>query len=271
MRTTVKIFLLISLLGYVACSDMFDYSTYVVDFKGEHKNVHQTSLQSIAGQEADDTIRIAFTADTHRFYDEFDNFVRAANRLNENTPFDFVVHVGDMADFGLPQQYLWGNSYLLNLDVPYFVVVGNHDVVGNGGLAYSEMYGEFNFSFIYADIKFVFINTNSREYIFNGDVPDIDWLETQLRPDNDFAHAVVLFHVPPMDGDFDASLEESFSSTLAQYNNVMFTVHGHLHGHEFYFPYPDSIPYVNVYGVQNNKFNVIAISNGKFEFETHSF
>lgn len=260
-----------SLLTHVGCSDMFDYSTYVVDFKGNDKNVHQTSLQALAKQVASDTIRIAFTADTHRFYDEFDNFTIAVNKLNKSTHIDFAVHVGDMADFGLPQQYLWGNSYLLNLNVPYFVVIGNHDLVGNGSLAYHEMYGPFDFSFIYGDIKFVFINTNSREYNFNGRVPDVDWLEAQLKPGPDFSHAVVLFHVPPMDADFDADLEVPFHSIMAKYNNVLFATHGHLHHHEIYIPYPDSIPYVNVYGVQYNKFNVITISNGKFEVETYSF
>lgn len=270
MRTTIKNFLLIRLLGHVACSDMFDYSTYVVNFKGEHKNVHKTSLQAIAGQAANATIKIAFTADSHRFYDEFENFINTVNRLHKIKPVDFVIYAGDIADFGLPQQYLWGNSYLLNLDCPFYVVIGNHDLVGNGSLAYSEMYGEFNFSFIYA-IKFIFINTNSREYNFNGDVPDIAWLDAQLEPGNDFTQAVLILHVPPIDGDFDSSLEESFRSSLAKYNNVMFTVHGHLHGHEFYFPYSDSIPYVNVYGVQSNKLNAIAIANGQFEIETYNF
>ncbi|MEA3317335.1 MAG: metallophosphoesterase, partial [Bacteroidota bacterium] len=213
------------------------------------------NIESLLEKDTNDTIRIAFTGDTHRYYDEFDGFVNAINVLNKEKFIDFVIHVGDISDFGLPKQYIWGNSYLLNLDCPYFVVIGNHDLVGNGALAYKEMYGKYNFSFIYGDLKFVFINTNSREYNYNGKVPDINWLDSQLQANDNFENAVVVFHVPPMDADFDTDLEDDFHSTIAKYNNVLFTVHGHLHKHEVYIPYADNLTYVNVYGVQYEKFN----------------
>ena len=256
---------------FVACENMFDYSSYVIDFDKENSNVNQTNIKRISEKKVNDTIRIAFTGDTHRFYDEFEDFVNAVNNVNKNNPVDFAIHAGDIADFGLPQQYLWGNSFLLNLDCPYFVVLGNHDLVGNGSLAYSEMFGEFNFSFIYGDIKFVFINTNSLEFNFNGKVPDINWLDSQLQPGDDFTNAVIIFHVPPMDGGFDSVLEEDFHSVIAKYNNVLFTIHGHLHNHEVYTPYSEGIPYINVYGVEYEKFNVIIISDGKVEIETYEF
>lgn len=271
MKTKLKILFFISTLLFVACEDMFDYSTYVVDFKGNDKDVNQTNIQKLLEQDVNDTIRIAFTGDTHRFFDEFEYCVNAVNHINKNNPVDFVIHVGDIADFGLPQQYIWANSFLLNLDIPYLVVLGNHDMVGNGSLAYSEMFGDFDFSFIYGNIKFVFINTNSREFNFNGEVPDINWLESQLQPADDFTNAVVIFHVPPMDSDFDPNLEEDFHTTLAKYDNVLFTIHGHLHNHEIYTPYSDRITYVNVYGVQYEKFNLIKIFDDQFEIETYEF
>jgi Icc-related predicted phosphoesterase len=266
-----SIILLFSFIVLSSCDDIFDYSPYVIDFDEENKNVHQTNIERLLKNDVNDTIRIGFTGDTHRFYDEFEGFVNIVNDVNKNNPVDFVIHAGDIADFGLPQQYLWGNSFLLNLDCPYFVVLGNHDLVGNGNLAYSEMFGEFNFSFIYGDIKFVFINTNSLEFNFNGEVPDINWLDSQLKPGDNFTNAVVIFHVPPMDGGFDSTLEEDFHSTIAKYNNVLFTIHGHLHDHEVYTPYSESIPYINIYGVEYKKFNVIKISDGKFEIETYEF
>ena len=271
MKTTFNIIFLVSILFLASCEDMFDYSTYVVDFDGENKDVNNTNIERLSGKVTNDTIRIAFTGDTHVFFDEFEDFVHAVNNLNESNPVDFVIHVGDIADFGLPQQYLWGNSFLLNLDCPYLVVLGNHDMVGNGGLAYSEMFGEYNFSIIYNDVKFVFINTNSMEFRFNGQVPDINWLDSQLQPDDSFTNAVIIFHVPPMDDSFDPELEEDFRSVIAKYNNVLFTVHGHTHHHDVYIPYSDSTTYVNVYAVEHRKFNVINISNGNFGVETYEF
>jgi 3',5'-cyclic AMP phosphodiesterase CpdA len=251
-----------------ACDGMFDYSPYAIDFSEENMNVNEKNISKLIPKEPDDTLTIAFTGDTHRFYDQTEAFVE---KVNQNPAVDFVIHVGDMADFGLPKQYTWGNSFLLKLTVPYFVVVGNHDLVGNGLLAYTEMFGALNFSFIYDRLKFIFINTNGLEFKFNGEVPDVQWLDAQLSPNNDFSKAIVIFHIPPMNCDFDSSLEDAFRKTLALHNNVLFTVHGHLHGHEIYKPYEDSITYVNVYGVENMKFNLIKISNNQFDVETVAF
>ncbi|MFK5854879.1 MAG: metallophosphoesterase [Bacteroidota bacterium] len=269
MTKIFNILFLGSLLLLTSCGDMFDYSSYVIDFEGDDRGVNLANIEKLSSNNNDDDIRIAFTGDTHVFFDEFEDFVLGVNKLNETKPIDFVIHVGDISDFGLPQQYLWGNSFLQNLNSPYFVTLGNHDMVGTGGLAYSEMFGEYDFSFIYANIKFIFVNTNSMEFNFNGDVPDINWLDSQLQPDDNFSNAVVIFHVPPMDDSFDPKLEVSFYSTIAKYNNVLFAVHGHTHHHEVYKPYSDSIEYVNVYGVEHLKFNVITIADDNFEVDTY--
>lgn len=271
MKTTFKILFLISIISFLSCKDTFEYSPYVIDFDEENTNVNQKNIESLLQKKAESTVRIAFIGDTHRKFDQLESFVYAVNNLNNNKPIDFVIHVGDIADFGLPKQFIWGNSYLLNLDCPYFVTIGNHDLLGNGGLAYSEMFGNYDFSFIFRDIKFIFANTNSREFNFNGEVPNITWLDAQLKPESNFSKAVVIFHVPPMNTDFDINLEKEFSSCIAKYNNVLFATHGHLHNHLVYTPYQDSITYVNVYGIEYNKFNVIEISNDKFEIETYEF
>ena len=258
----------LALTALSACDGMFDYSPYAIDFSEENMNENEKNISKLILREPDDTLTIAFTGDTHRFYDQTEAFVE---KVNQNPAVDFVIHVGDMADFGLPKQYTWGNSFLLKLTVPYFVVVGNHDLVGNGLLAYTEMFGALNFSFIYDRLKFIFINTNGLEFKFNGVVPDAQWLDAQLSPNNDFSKAIVIFHVPPMNCDFDSSLEDAFRKTLARHNNVLFSVHGHLHGHEIYKPYEDSINYVNVYGVENMKFNLIKIVKNQFDVETVAF
>ncbi len=268
MRIVIILVFLVGIFGVVSCENMFDYSPYAIDFTEENRNVNQRNIGNLAATDTDDTIKIAFTGDTHRFFDEFDGF---AKDVSTNHSVDFVIHVGDLADFGLPKQYQWGNSFLLKLNIPYFVVIGNHDLVGNGLTAYENMFGSLDFSFVYDQIKFIFLNTNSREFKFNGNVPDIFWLEEQLKPSEYFTKAIVIFHVSPTEGDFDPSMTEDFYSALGKYSNVLFTVHGHLHHHEIYTPNSDSIPYINVFGVEHRKYNIIRISNKQFDVETVEF
>lgn len=268
MKTTFKIVLLFSLMFFVSCEELFDYSPYQIDFEGENKGVNATNLDRILKTMPSDTITIAFTGDTHNYFDELGYFVDKVNTLPN---IDFVIHVGDLADFGLPKQYLWGNGYLLNLDVPYLVLIGNHDLVGNGLEAYNLMFGDLDFSFVYHEIKFVFLNTNSLEFAYNGNVPDINWLEQQLLPTSDFTRAVVICHVPPNDEDFDASLVFEFYQTVSKCNNVMMLVHGHQHHHEVYYPTADSIPFVNVYGAEHRMMTLVKIYQDEIYVEDEAF
>jgi len=255
-----------------SCEKLFDYSPYVIDFDEDNTNVNSKNIANITAKENEDSvIRIAFTGDSHRKFDELDAFVESVNTLNITKPIDFVVHVGDIADFGLPKQYLWGNGYLMNLDIPYIAVIGNHDLVGNGGDAYMQMFGDFNFSFVYDNVKFIIINSNSLEFNYNGNVPDLDWLDKELTPSNSFNKAVVIFHVPPTLEEFDQNLMPEFVAILSRYNNILFTVHGHLHHFEVYFPFSGNIEYVNVYSIEYERFNVIEIRKDTFKVDTYDF
>ncbi len=261
----MRILLFIIVLVSVSCTDLFEYSPYIVDFTPENSSVHIRNIEQLKERLSDDTITIAVIGDTHRAYDETKSFVDYVNRMPR---IDLVIHTGDFADFGLPKQYEWINNILLKLESPYFVAVGNHDLVGNGSYAYEKMFGEENFSFIYSAIKFIFINTNSREYKFNGLIPNVKWLEMELKPGSEFEKAVVVFHTPPFDDDFDIFLETEFHSTVAKYSNVLFTLHGHTHGYEILRPYQNSTPYINTYGIQQERFYVIQVTNNKFIIET---
>jgi len=269
-KANTVVLIIISILFITSCEKVFDYSPYVIDFDEENTNTNSKNIQKIISSEnSDDTIIIAFTGDSHLEYDEFDEIVNTINNLKSTINFDFAVHMGDIADFGLPKQYLWANKYLLNLDIPYVVTLGNHDLVGNGGDAYKEMFGEFDFSFIYDSIKFISLNTNGMEFSFNGNVPDISWLDSQLKPNNNFAKAVLLIHVPPTNRDFDSSLEIPFQNTITKYNNVICVVHGHTHHHSVYVPYEDSMSYIGIYSMKKKKFNILKIVNNKFSVSTY--
>jgi len=270
VRQRQYILFLFGILFFTSCEKAFDYSPFIIDFDEENSNVNSKSIAKIAKQDnSDNVITIAFTGDSHRSFDDLDAFVSSVNDLNKDTQVDFVVHVGDLADFGLPKQYLWSNEYLLKLDVPYIAVIGNHDLVSNGGDAYQQMFGVYNYSFVYDSVKFIAINTNSLEFENNGKVPDIHWLRAQLQPNENFGKAVVLFHVAPMHGEFDPNLIDDFRDALSENQNVLFVAHGHMHDFSVTEPYTDSIPYVNVYSVEHKKYNVIRIENENFEVSTY--
>ena len=61
-----------------------------------------------------DTLRYAFISDSQRWYDELEAFVKHANTRDD---IDFVIHGGDVADFGLTKEFFGNVIFSKNLNI----------------------------------------------------------------------------------------------------------------------------------------------------------
>lgn len=211
---------------FTSCDNLFQFNPNQVIFKDSEKDLTAKNLEKIKALPLRDTVRFILMGDSQRWYDESADFVRSANNQKDIA---FVLHAGDISDFGLTQEFKWVNEIMTRLKYPYLTVIGNHDVVANGSAAYKKMFGPLNYAVELGSNKFIFINTNSREYAFDGSVPDIGWLKSQLADNPDRKNAIVVAHVPPFDADFDPNLQKEYADALATDPNVQFTLYGHQH------------------------------------------
>ena len=77
--------------------------------------------------------------DSQRWYDETDDFV---SHLNKRDDIDFVIHGGDVSDFGVTDEFLWQRDIMNKLKIPYVVLLGNHDCLGTGEETYRAIFGD---------------------------------------------------------------------------------------------------------------------------------
>lgn len=162
-----------------------------------------------------------------------DHAAEAVERLNQVEGLAFVVQLGDFTELGMLREYELMRDVHARLRVPWFLVVGNHDLLSNGGAIYDRMFGPRNLAFTVARTRVVLLDDNSREYGFGAGVPDLDWLAAQLAPDGTHDRAVVLAHVPSQSTDLDPALREPFEALLAA-AGVSLVVHGHDSNHRSY-------------------------------------
>lgn len=186
-----------------------------------------------------DTIRFAMMGDTQRWYDETESFV---NHINCSSNVDFVIHGGDISDFGLKKEFQWVHKIMKKLTVPYVALIGNHDVIGNGYQVYDKMYGADNFSFIVAGVKFLCLNTNAIEYDYSHPVPDFDFITTELKEDS-FDRTVAIMHAPPGSEQFNNNVKTIFQQHLNKFPNLLFCAHAHGHSTSVDEPFDDGIIY----------------------------
>jgi 3',5'-cyclic AMP phosphodiesterase CpdA len=252
-------YILFACLLFAAC-DKFEYSpNQRFDFASP-SNSNRRNIERLLRASGDDTIRFAVTGDTQRAYDNAADFIGLANKIQG---LDFVVLDGDISDFGLLAEMKEVDKLYSRLNVPYIALIGNHDLSGNGEHTYRSLFGESDFSFVYKQVKFICQNTNSREYHFNGRVPDIPWISSELQTSDSVSYFVGFGHVPPTSGDFDPALKEPYLNLLLRNPDVLATFFAHTGKTETLYPFDDAgAPLYTTGGIDNRNYSIVTIIHG---------
>ena len=266
--------LLVSLLGLLlvfnSC-ELVEYSPYQVKLPDSEQDLNRQNAEKIEalGLKPTDTLRIALISDTQRFYDETEDFVKAINNLTEQKGkrVHFVLHGGDISDFGLLEEFQWQHRIMKKLKMPYLAVIGNHDCVANGKKVYTHMYGPYEQVYQFGRNRFVLLNTNTME--FDTDIVRLDYLEENLRDTENYDNAFVLAHVSPFDEDYDRRKEEPYARLIRQYQAN--SIHGHKHTHRILQPYDDGLQYLIIGSVSNRKYVLMTVIGKKVTYEVINY
>ncbi|WP_324674095.1 metallophosphoesterase family protein [Hymenobacter sp. GOD-10R] len=239
--------------------ELLEFSPNDVRVTATEQDLTHKNLARLAAQPkptGGDTLRFVFTTDSQRYYDELDPLVSS---INQQRGVAFVLLGGDVSDFGLRREMSWVQEKLNGLHAPYLTVVGNHDLVGNGRTAYQKLFGPLNYTFTYGDTRFILVDTNGREYAFNGQAPNVPWLQQQLADTLEVRRQVTVCHVPPFNEDFDPALKENFARTLAQAPRLVFNLSGHIDKFGESEPYDDGVTYISGYSVQQRHYLLLTL------------
>ena len=254
LARTIPVF---ALLGLAGCN-LIEFSPNDHRVPEEFTDLTRKNLAKLQARPlaAGDTLRFVFTGDSQQFYDEADGLVASVNQLSG---ISFLLVAGDISDFGLARELRWVDEKLRRLNVPYLTVVGNHDLVGNGREAYQHIFGALDYSFVYGDTKFILLDTNGREYNFDGTAPNMGWLRPQLASLEGARRRVVVSHVPPTNDDFDPALRLPYVQALRDAPQLVFAMNGHNHGYSIGQPYNDGVTYVNSDAFSERHYMVVTV------------
>ncbi len=216
-----------SALVLSSCADL-RFSPYQtnVDFGRKNSNGHnigrlETGLENhLQTHSSIYPLRIALLGDTHNYYD---NFSAVVGKINNDDEVDLVIQVGDITNLGLLEEYEWAYDIFSRIRRPFLVVIGNHDAISFGKDIYSELFGSYNFSFVYGEIHFIFFNNNDLE--FRPASIDYSWLKKQLLHRREELIKIVVSHIPPW-ADRSFRSTQKFEEILVNHG-VELSLHGH--------------------------------------------
>ena len=256
--------LLLCTLCFQAC-DMFEAHPYDALVYGE-KNLNEKFIQQINEKLIDKkTLRFAFISDTQRWYDETEAMVADINRKDS---VDFVIHGGDLTDFGATHEFEMQRDIMLDLKMPWVALLGNHDCLGTGEDVFEEIWGKSNFYFKAGNVLFICLNTNCMEYDYSEPVPDFNFLENLMKniPEG-VEKTVVVMHVPPFDLEFNNNVANVFQLYLKEFPNLLFCMNGHAHSYKINEFFNDGILYYQTPCAKDRAYLLFTITENGYEHE----
>lgn len=261
---------LCGIISLVACDSVFDVHPYDVHVDGE-RDVNAKNIKKIeATVKSKDTIRFAMISDTHQWLDDLESEVKDINRRSDSI--DFVLHCGDVTDFGATREFQWTRDRLQKLKKPFVVLLGNHDCLGTGNQSYEAIFGNPDFSFIAGRVKFLCLNTNAIEYDYSRPVPNFDFMEEQRTADSlDFDRTIICMHAPPFSEQFNNNVAKVFNYYTHQMPGLMFCVYGHGHHTRQDDLYGDGTMYYQIASAPNHEYYIFTITPSGYSYELIQF
>lgn len=266
-----RIWLAISIVFLLTGCDPFEYHPYDVRLDKKYKNINQKNIERILARDQHaDTVRFAFMGDTQRWYDETESFVKAVNRRDD---IEFVVHGGDISDFGMKNEFCWIHDIMSGLKVPYVAIIGNHDHLGTGGEIYRAMYGDLNFSFVYGGIKFLALNTNALDFDYSTPVPDFEFIQHEIADTVgvEYDRTIAMMHAEPGDIVFNNNVKLVFHEYLKRFRNLMFCIHAHAHRLAVNEFFNDGVIYYGSDAMKHRNYLLFTVTKEGYDYEVVYF
>jgi 3',5'-cyclic AMP phosphodiesterase CpdA len=171
-----------------------------------------------------------------------ENLAKTVDHINHLVPVpDVVIVTGDVAMLGLEEEVKRAAKILNELQMPYFVVPGNHD---NRSSLWSVMGGKACPSMVDGFINFVIDDYDVRLIGFDSTVPGepggeicskrAAWLDARLAENTEKPTAIFMHHPPVKCGVLETD-EDGFagvdrlSAIVKKYMNIERLICGHIH------------------------------------------
>lgn len=159
--------------------------------------------------------------------EDLQNAVKDVNKLPE---IDFVIVSGDVADLGDTVSLRLAQHMLQKLNMPYYIIPGNHDVkwYESGASNFDYVFKDNKFVFTHNDVEFIGFTTAPLDKTGLGHIQpeDIDWVKTVLDKTGKEKLVFAVTHYPLQTGDVDNWKE---MITVFKKYNVQAVLGGHYH------------------------------------------
>ena len=286
MKLISLLYSLIIILLVTSC-DMIENQPYAARITGK-TDLNTRYVNQLRKSGLTLPFRFAFITDTQGSLNEMK---QAINIIKDRGDIDFIVHGGDLTDFGIVKEFIWARDIMEEAGIPYITVIGNHDCLGNGNDTFDYIFGPENFSFNVGPVHFLCLNTIALEYDYSRPVPDLNFIEgdahavaeTNRQHPDSITHSVVVMHSRPYDEQFNNNVAKPFNYYIAQLPGMDvsesktdtcdkgFCLNGHNHATAVSDIFDNGILYYQCADMGKRTFFIFTVTPEGYDYETVDF
>jgi len=176
--------------------------------------------------------RFAFISDTHIGSPNGgaeEDLRRTVADINAMDDVAFVVLTGDITELGTNEELATAKRILDSLDIPYYIIPGNHDTgwSESGGLSFNQAFGDDKFYFKHKGVHFIGCASGPYVRMSDGHVPRhaVNWMQSTLKKIGKKEPVVFLNHYP-----LDSGLDNWYEIIdMLKTKNTILALCGHGH------------------------------------------
>lgn len=183
------------------------------------------------GQMPSTDFKFALISDTHVGSGTgAEDLRRVVKDINQDSSLKFVIHAGDVTEFGADKELRLAKQILDSLSIPLYVLPGNHDAnwSESGANSFRTIIGKEAFGFSYGGYLFLATGSGPNMRMGPGQIPreGIVWLDSTLSHLENRDQPIVFINHYSL----DAGLNNWYDAIdgLKQHN-VQLLLHGHWH------------------------------------------
>ncbi len=202
-------------------------------------------------------IKLGLITDSHQNYEDLENVV---DILNSRTDLDGVIHIGDFTNEAMAIEFKYFVDIISRLNKPFYVLPGNHDLIGIGENLYKKSFGPLNHLVSLTNFHLIFFNNNTLD-----SQVDWSWFGTALNSKGSKA-SIVFMHINPENEDYFAKNLSDWVFQIAENASTGIFLNGH--NHVFQYFQRGNIHIAQISRTERNKYAVLEViqrANNSFE------
>lgn len=231
--TLIKFFFLILFVLLINSCDFVDVGGIFFSSDVNARFKVKDSLKNFSAPSVADSSNFSFLVLSDVHYDrEQPSYLKKVEAIRATYGIEFVIIAGDIVQAGLQHSFDLFKADAAHLSIPYYPLVGNHDIYNGGFSLYKEEFGRTVYNFKIGGSHFIMLDTA------NGDLGDLqrEWFEARLAEGG--SNLFVFSHYSPTDKEMQSFTVMPYpnqSYYLFDINdrfNVDYFICGHLHNYD---------------------------------------